>query len=555
MSGNAARRRRTAQVITLLAALALPLGCGSVAGTAQPISSAIAAGTGSSTSAGAPTSGPQTTGPQTTGPPTTGPQTTGPSGTGPPTTGVGDTDRPTTADPAGEGSDQAPGGLGAAGVGDPYYPQSGNGGYQVAGYDVALRYDPETNALAATATISATVRSSNALRRFDFDLQSSMQVTSVTIDGATATFAAKDAELVVTPAKPLPAGSTFTAVVTYGGEPTAVSGGTSGLGDGGWYRTRSGGALVAGEPLSASAWFPVNEHPSDPATFAVTVTVPTKWKVISGGLEQTTGLPAAPAGMRVSRWVQDLPVASYLVTLYIDTFTVKTGALPDGTPVVSAFAPGDAGDESLHDQTPAVVELLSKYFGKFPFKAVGGIYSDENIPFALETATRPVYADWVDLDTVVHELAHQWYGDLVMVHRWSAVCLNECFASYAPWLWHAGKDGTDLDAQWKRIMTGSAQSAGFWSSPLVDMGAGREFTAVYERGPLALHALRREIGDPKFFELLKKWPDTYAGRTATFGDLEKMASELAGKDLTSFFQIWFRGTAAPKKSDYPAALR
>lgn len=425
----------------------------------------------------------------------------------------------------------------------------------MAGYDVVLRYDPGSNVLAATATISATVRSVNALRRFDFDLQPSMQVKSVTIDGAPATFTAVDAELVVTPAKPLPAGSTFTAVVSYGGEPTAVSGGTSGLGDGGWYRTKSGGALVAGEPLSASAWFPVNEHPSDPATFAVTVTVPTKWKVISNGLEQTTGLPAAPAGMRVSRWVQDIPIASYLITLYIDTFTQKTAALPDGTPVVSAFAPGDAGDESLHDQTPAVVEVLSKYFGKFPFKAVGGIYSDENIPFALETATRPVYADWVDLDTVVHELAHQWYGDLVMVHRWSDVCLNECFASYAPWLWHADKDGADLDAQWKRIMTGYAQNADFWSSPLVDMGAGKEFTAVYERGPLALHALRREIGDPKFFELLKKWPDTYAGRSATFDDLEKMASQIAGKDLKPFFAVWFRGTAAPKQTDYPAALR
>ncbi|MDQ2847559.1 MAG: M1 family metallopeptidase [Actinomycetota bacterium] len=425
----------------------------------------------------------------------------------------------------------------------------------MAGYDVDLSYLPSSGVLTATTTVAATVTSADPLQRFDFDLQPTMKVSSITINGQPATFGQQQAELVVTPATPLPARSEFTAKVSYRGTPTLIKGGTAGLGDGGWYRTKSGGALVAGEPFSASAWYPANEHPSDPASFAVTATVPAKWQVMSGGVQQTTGLPAAPAGMHTVRWVESVPIATYLTTLWIDTFTVQTGRLPDGTPVVSALAAGDVKDRALHDETPAVIALLSKYFGPYPFPAVGGIYSNESIPFALETATRPVYANWVSLDTVVHELAHQWYGDDVIINRWSDVCLNECFASYAPWLWHADTDGTNLDQQWKRLMQGAAVTPGFWQSPLVDMGPGNEFGAVYQRGPLALHVLRKAMGDTQFFAFLKKWPATYGGRNATFDDFEAMASQLAGKDLTPLFRVWFRGTSAPAKSDYPAALR
>ena len=71
----------------------------------------------------------------------------------------------------------------------------------------------------------------------------------------------------------------------------------------------------------------------------------------------------------------------------------------------------------------------------------------------------------------------------------------------------------------------------FWRSPLVDMGAGEEFTRVYDRGPLALHALRTEIGDDAFFRLLKEWPATYGGKNASFDELEAVREHLAGRDL------------------------
>jgi aminopeptidase N len=467
----------------------------------------------------------------------------------------GESDRPSSSDSPSEPTASDPGSVvstpatvdgavGDPGIGDPYYPESGNGGYNVTGYDVTMTYTPETNQLEATTVVSAKVTESDRLGQFNFDLQPSMKVATVTVNDQPAAFSQQQSELVIRPNKGLSDGADLTVSVSYSGQPEAISGGTASLGDGGWYRTPSGGAVAIGEPFSASAWYPVNEHPADTATFTVTATVPSKWKVIANGVPYDGALPAAPAGYTSTRWVQDVPVASYLTTIYIDTFTTTTDKLSDGTPIINAFAPGDTEDQSLAKNTKSIIELLTKYFGPYPFSSVGGIYTDQEVAFALETATRPVYANWVDLDTVIHELAHQWYGDQVTIERWSDICINECFASYAPWLWHEAKDGADLDAYWQAQMQ-AAGTKDFWSSPLVDMGAGNEFTRVYDRGPLALHAVRKEMGDDKFFTLLRKWQDTYKGRNATFDDWEKMASEVAGKDMTTFIDAWFRGTTLP----------
>lgn len=446
--------------------------------------------------------------------------------------------------------------IGDAGIGDPYYPTSGNGGYQIDAYSLDLSYDPPTNALNSTATLTGSVLSDEGLTQFDLDLQPSLTVSSVTVNDAAAIFQRQGAELVITASALLPTKAKLSVVVTYSGEPGLVSGGTAGLGDGGWYRTSSGGALAAGEPFGASTWYPVNEHPADPATFSVTATVPDGWQVISNGVQQTEGLPDPPTGKSVFRWTLGQPVASYLTTIYIDPFTTTKGTLSDGKPVVSAIAPDAAVDaRNLADSTGRIIDELSKYFGPFPFDAAGGIFTGERMGFALETATRPVYPHGVDQGTVVHELAHQWYGDDVTIQRWSDICLNECFASYAPWLWAADTQGEDLDASWKQQVKELVKVPAFWSSPLVDMGAGNEFTRVYDRGPLALHALRSEIGDEAFLKLLRAWPETYGTKNATFDDLEAMVNDLAGRDVRPFMDAWFRGTTVPdKRYLYPGDL-
>ena len=439
------------------------------------------------------------------------------------------------------------GAIGTVGIGDPYYPRSGNGGYEVDAYDITLTYDPATDLMSAAATVSATVTRADRLGRFNLDLQPTMHVSAVSANGSPASYEHRNAELTITPARGLEPGAAFKVLITYSGRPDQIPGGTAGLGDGGWYGTPSGGAIAIGEPFSASAWYPVNEHPSDPAKFQVTATVPQKWSVISNGVPVTTGLPVTPAGTRVFRWAQTKPVTSYATTIYIDTFTTVTDTTVDGKPIISAFSPGPgvAKYKKLAAGTRRILQVLSKHFGPYPFESAGGIYTGQNLSFALETATRPVYADWVDTDTIVHELTHQWFGDDAVVERWSDICLAECFASYGPWLWHQDVDHADLDAQWVSEMSQLAGDPHFWSSPLVDMGPGNEFTSVYSRGPLAVHALRKELGEKAFANLLSGWTTAYGGKAASFDDFLAYVNTTAGRNLTAFIDAWFKGKTVP----------
>ncbi len=455
-------------------------------------------------------------------------------------------------DSAGAGTTASPppdvepdGSVGAAGAGDPYYPDAGNGGYDVGAYRVGLSWEPDSGEIAAVTAIDATVTASEKLGRFSFDLQPALTVSTVTVDGTPARFAQQDAKLVVTPQTGLEPGAATTVEVTYGGTPGAITSGTSGLADGGWFTLDSGGVVVIGEPFSASAWYPVNETPTDRATFAVTAQVPDGWKVISNGLPVTDALPAPADGHEVFGWAEDSEMASYLTTLYIDTFTQTQDSTTAGLPVINAYAEGAEAARPVAERTGEFVDFLASRFGPYPFDSAGGIYLADSFGFALETQTRPVYSAGMGTEsTVVHELAHQWFGDAVTVQRWADICLNECFASYAEWLW-AENGGADLDEQYRRTVASTKDRPAFWESPLYDMGAGNEFGAVYSRGPLALHALRHELGDEKFDELLLGWIEERSGQSASWAQFATLVISIAGKDETAFLQAWFHSTTVP----------
>ena len=146
--------------------------------------------------------------------------------------------------------------------------------------------------------------------------------------------------------------------------------------------------------------------------------------------------------MKVSRWIQKQPITSYEATIYIDTFTTVT----DKTSRRQTDHLGLRTGRRCWSRTSSwplipepVLQVLANHFGPYPFDSAGGIYTGQKLGFALETATRPVYRRRVDLETVVHEQTHQWFGDDVVIKRWSDICLNECFASYGPWLFAPGR--------------------------------------------------------------------------------------------------------------------
>ncbi|MEU7908727.1 M1 family metallopeptidase [Actinoplanes sp. NPDC049118] len=429
---------------------------------------------------------------------------------------------------------------GAEGAGDPYFPTYGNGGYDVGGYDLKLRYDPAGGELRGTATITATA--TQDLSRFNLDL-ANLVAGKVTVDGRAATSRADGNELVVTPAAGLTKGAAFTVVIEYGGKPQALDNET--LGVGGWLRTKDG-AFAIGQPESASTWFPVNDHPSDKATFSLAMTVPDGVEAIGNGVP---GPRSTAGGWTTWTWTERNPLASYLAFVVIGQYRMQVGTHA-GKPMIIAIPeslPANGNAARALARTGEVADYLATQFGPYPFAAYGGIVlDDDRVGYALETQSRPVYGNTffggrANATVVAHELAHQWYGDSVSMRRWQDIWLNEGFATYAEWLWQEHQDERTVQQSFDRVY------ADFdWTIPTGDPGDDNLFSdAVYLRGAMTVHALRKQIGDDAFFALLKSWPAEHRDGNVSTEDFIAAAEKASGKDLGDFFEAWLFGKRKP----------
>jgi aminopeptidase N len=430
---------------------------------------------------------------------------------------------------------------GAQGIGDDYFPTYGNGGYDVAGYDLNLRYDPKSGELSGTATITATA--TQDLSRFDFDF-ANLSASGATVDGSVAAPNQEGTELVITPPAGIVKGKAFTVVVTYAGRPATLD--NKALGEGGWLRTNNGG-FALGQPESASTWFPVNDHPSDKATFRLAMAVPDGLEVLSNGVP---GPRDSANGWTTWTWSEASPMASYLTTVVIGQYRI-TNATHNGKPMITAIPdslPVDGPAARAMARTGEIADFLAAQFGPYPFDAYGGVVLDDSrINYALETQSRPVYGNTFfrngpNATVVAHELAHQWYGDSVALDRWQDIWLNEGFATYAEWLWEEHEGQSTVRQSFDQVYSGFD-----WSVPPGNPGANRLFDdAVYKRGAMTVQALRETIGDPAFFALLKSWPAEHRDGNATTDDFIAAAERAAGgKDLGPLFQAWLFGTTRP----------
>ncbi len=218
---------------------------------------------------------------------------------------------------------------GAPGIGDPYFPLDGNGGYDVKQYDLDIRYTPDTDVLAGTATITA--RAKQRLSQFNLDLDG-LTVNSVRVEGRRASWQRSGGELTIKPRRSLDSGERFTTVIRYEGIPALYENPI--LGTAGFFHTDDG-ALVVGEPDVAASWFPVNDHPSDKASYRIAITVPEGLTGVSNGVLKSS---RTRGGWTTWTWDQREPMASYLATATIGEFDLRAYQA-DGIKYWDAFDP------------------------------------------------------------------------------------------------------------------------------------------------------------------------------------------------------------------------
>ncbi|HEU4863188.1 MAG TPA: M1 family peptidase, partial [Candidatus Limnocylindria bacterium] len=202
---------------------------------------------------------------------------------------------------------------GASGLGDPYFPADGNGGYDVEHYLLEVRYDPATDTLNGVATITA--RATQNLSRFNLDFDDPLQATSVVVNRMPAASVHTGDELVITPASGIRNNTRFVVVIAYEGVPETIE---DFLGTSGFIHTEDG-ALVIGQPHVAATWFPANDHPSDRAAFTFRVTVPAGLEVVANG--RLAGQSTA-GDWTTWEWEAADPMATYLAGMAIGELAV-----------------------------------------------------------------------------------------------------------------------------------------------------------------------------------------------------------------------------------------
>lgn len=306
--------------------------------------------------------------------------------------------------------------------------------------------------------------------------------------------------MLVTPAKPVRDGEVFRTVVAYDGTPRTIKGEDGGLE--GWIETDDGSTAL-GQPTGSMTWFPGNHHPSDKATYDITVTVPRDadgdfYDVVSNG--ELIREEAKGDTMTRHRRTEE-PMAGYLAHVSVGYFETHKGRTHDHVPVYVAVDPDESRDATaVADLVPEIVDWAGGRFGPYPFSSTGAVVDHlPGLDYALETRKR------------------------------GGRSTGEIFEGFY--------DGTD------------AESEGIWAfPPAAPPSAGRvSGPPVYGRGAMVVHKVREAVGDETFFGILRTWKRRHRHGNADTRQFVALCENESGKDLTGLFDTWLFGERKPSR--------
>jgi aminopeptidase N len=453
---------------------------------------------------------------------------------------------------------------GAPGVGDRLFPRLGNGGYDVRSYDVHLTYPKKDPRQTIVGDVTVKAVATQALSRFDLDF-AGRSVGSVSVDGRLASFTRKGSELVITPRRAIGKGHRFTVVVhrftarPQAPDPDAAPAGFF------WSRT---GTVVAAQPDAAQQLLPVNDHPRDKATYRFVLDTPGGWTAATNGVLVAR---RAKAGRVLWTFRERDQLASELLQIAVGDFVVVRRPSVGGVPIRDVVPRADAWRLlPLLAVERSQLAWMTARVGRFPNVAYGSLVFDAAIGYSLETQTlslfdAPVFAAHNPVGarngTMLHELAHEWFGDSVSPYAWSDIWLNEGHATWYEAQYDAARGylqddlgHPDLESYFKAVYRKGDQVRDTYGPVARPRSGSLEdlFNPnVYDGGALALYALRQKIGGKAFAAVERRWVRQYHGRSASTDDFIAVASRVTGRDLRTFLIAWLYGTRTPPMPGHP----
>jgi aminopeptidase N len=427
---------------------------------------------------------------------------------------------------------------------DSVYPEAGDPSVDALHYDLTLDWDPDTDTLTGEEVLR--FRSTATAGRFQLDFSEPMTVETATLDGEEVDFEEKGKDLVVT--ADVAEDQEYELVLTYAGKPGPVPVPTK-RGDfssTGFTVTDTHETWTMQEPFGAFTWYAVNDQPADKALYDFTLSVPSPWVgVANGELESRTD----EDGTTTTHWSLAEPAASYLTTLAFGDFEMTGDESPSGTPITYwVNRSADPGILESLKATPAAMAWLEDKLGPYPFDTFGTLVVDSESGMETQTMVTLGSTEYtVSEAVIVHELAHQWYGDTVTPDDWRDVWMNEGMAMYLQGMWEAEDSGRSIDEQMEEWSFTESYEREFAGPPAAydreAFGSGN----IYYGPALMWHELRQKIGDEKFFAMIRAWPEertnTSTGRDDYFAWLE----EQTGEELSSFLDDWLLGEKTPPR--------
>lgn len=305
-------------------------------------------------------------------------------------------------------------------------------------------------------------------------------------------------------------------------------------------------------PDKARHWLPVVDHPYDKATSEMEVTAPAHYQVVSNGLlvEETD----LGAGRRRTRWRQSVPIASWLYAIGVARFAVEHRGAWRGRPLETwVFAQDrDAGFRVFSEPTRAALDFFDERIGPYPYERLahvqangvkGGMEVATSIFYGADAVTDPPTPRWRNV--MVHEIAHQWWGNSVTESDWDDVWLSEGFATYFTHLFveHArGRDafvaGLRADRDAIREFDRKHPDYRVVHDQLADMSQVLSGPGTYRKGGWTLHMLRGVVGDAAFWHGIREHYRRHRDGHATTADFRRVMEEASGRELSWFFDQW-----------------
>lgn len=410
--------------------------------------------------------------------------------------------------------------------------------------DLNITYTPKY----LTGKVTVAAKAINALSSFYLDLYSSMIVDSVKENSTSLSYSHNGNILTIALGHTVPAGNSFSVDVYYRGYPSSSGFGSFTFG------THNGEPCIysLSEPYGARDWWPCKDTPADKAdSVDIWITAPSYYTSVSNGTLRDS---IVNTGTKTYKWHESYPIAPYLVSVSMANYTrfdqyFKYSSTDSMIVTHYVYPENFTYAKPWLAKTPDMLKILSDRFGLYPFIREKYGHAQFGWGGGMEHQTCTSLGAFGDI-LQVHEMSHQWFGDMVTCKTWQDIWLNEGFATYCEGVYTEATSGHDAYVTYMKNKMNSAMSASgsLYVEDISSVSSIFDSNRSYSKGGSVLHMLRGIIGDSLFFQALRTYlhKSNLAYNSVSTSDFQKAVEEVYGASLDYFFNEWVYGKNYPK---------